>query len=157
MSIRNVVVGVVLALSLMSGSAATVLAEEAHSHESGSVELNLNNGARWQTDDALRRGMSDMRNDMAGALPGIHGNAFTPAEYTELADKIDGRINYLVENCKLSPEADEQLHVLLVQIIDGIAVMKGDADQVHGAVKIVQALNLYPEYFDHPDWQTLTH
>lgn len=157
MSMHRLLTGGLLAVGLTVGAAAGALAEAAHSHDAPgtSTELVLNNGAKWETDEALRRGMTDMRNDLAAALPRIHGDEFTPAEYAELADKVDGRIAYLVENCKLSPEADEQLHVVLVDIMDGSTAMKGDADPRHGAVKIIEALGVYPEYFDHPGWQPL--
>lgn len=146
-----------LAFGLTVGTAAEVLAANTHSHggPGTSIELVLNNGAKWEADEALRRGMADVRNDMTAALPRIHGGEFTPAEYAELAAKIDGLITYLVENCKLTPEADEQLHVVLVEFMDGAAAMKSDVDQSQGAVKIIQALDVYPEYFDHPGWQPL--
>lgn len=157
MSMHKLIATSTLALALTVGTAAGVLAANTHSHgEPGtSIELVLNNGAKWEADDPLRRGMAEMRNDMAAALPRIHGGEFTPTEYAELAAKIDGHIQYLVENCKLAPEADEQLHVVLVEIMDGAAAMKGAADQSQGAVKITQALDVYPEYFDHPGWQPL--
>lgn len=158
MSMHRLFTGGLFALGLAISTAAGALAADNHSHggSDASAALVLNHGAKWETDDALRRGMTDMRNDMAIALPRIHGGELTPAEYTELADRVDARIEYLVENCKLTPEADEQLHVVLVEIMDGSAAMKGDGDPRHGAVKIIQALGLYPEYFDHPGWQPLS-
>lgn len=159
MSMHGLFTGGLLALGLAIGTAAGALAADTHSHEGAGagVELVLNDGARWETDDALRQGMIDIRNAMAAALPRIHDGEFISAEYVELADKVDGRIEYLVENCKLTPEADEQLHVVLVEIIDGSTAMKGagDADPRQGAVRIIQALDLYPQYFDHPGWQPL--
>lgn len=147
----------VLAIGLTVGAAAGALATETHSHDGSETgaELVLDNGAKWATDEPLRRGMADMRNEMATALPQIHRGDFTSAQYAELAAKVDGHIEYLVENCKLSPEADEQLHVVLVDIMDGAEAMKGADDQKQGAVKIIQALDVYPDYFDHPDWHPL--
>lgn len=158
MSMHRLITGTVVALGLTMVAAAGALAEDAHSHDAAAAtELVLDNGAKWETDEPLRHGMAGMRDDMAAALPKIHDGAFTPADYSELAGKVDGRIQYLVENCKLSPEADEQLHVVLVEIMDGAEAMKSGAGQMNGAVKIVQALKAYPDYFDHPDWQPLAH
>lgn len=157
MLMHKLITAGVLAIGLTVGAAAGALATETHSHDGSGTgaELVLNNGAKWETDDPLRRGMADMRNDMAAALAQIHRDDFTPVQYAELAAKVDGHIEYLVENCKLSPEADEQLHVVLVDIMDGAEAMKGAADQKQGAVKVIQALDVYPDYFDHPDWQPL--
>ncbi len=158
MSMHRLLTGGLLAVGLTIGAAAGALATETHSHDGAGIrtELVLDNGAKWATDEPLRLGMTDMRNDMAAALPQIHHGDFDPAQYAELAAKVDGHIEYLVENCKLSPEADEQLHVVLVDIMDGAEAMKGATDQKHGAVKIIQALSIYPEYFDHPGWQPLS-
>lgn len=158
MSMHRLIAGSLVALGLALGAAPGALAEDAHSHDAaGAAELVLDHGAKWQTDEALRTGMAGLRDDVAAALPQIHDGAFTPAQYAELAGKIDGRIQYIVENCKLSPEADEQLHVVLVEIMDGAEAMKGGTEQMQGAVRIVEALNLYPDYFDHPSWQPLGH
>lgn len=157
MLMHKLIAGGVVVIGLTVGSAAGALATETHSHDGSetSAELVLNNGAKWETDDPLRRGMADMRDDMAAALPLIHDGDFTPAQYAALAAKVDGHIDYLVANCRLSPEADEQLHVVLVEIMDGAEAMKSAADQKHGAVKIVLALDVYPDYFDHPGWQAI--
>lgn len=157
MRMHKLITGGVVAIGLTVGSAAGALATETHSHDGSgmSTGLVLNSGAKWQTDDPLRRGMADLRNDMAAALPLIHDNDFTPAQYAALAAKVDGHIDYLVANCKLSPEADEQLHTVLADIMDGAEAMKGAADQKQGAVKIILALDVYPDYFDHPGWQAI--
>lgn len=59
---------------------------------------------------------------------------------------------------KARPEAaDHQLHVVLEQILDGIAIMKADKGRDQGAVKIVQALDQYGTHFDHAGWKPLKH
>jgi hypothetical protein len=57
----------------------------------------------------------------------------------------------------LPEEADQQLHVVLEQILDGIAVMRADKGRDQGAVKIVQALDHYDAHFDHAGWKKLKH
>ncbi len=70
---------------------------------------------------------------------------------------MQGQIDYVTANCKLPEEADHQLHVVLGQILDGIAVLKADKGRDQGAVKIVQALELYGAHFDHAGWKPLKH
>lgn len=159
MLVQRLITASVVAVGLAIGATTASLAAAGHSnHGSGSgAELVLNNGAKWETDDPLRRGMNNIRSDVAAALPKIHGGVFGPADYVQLAEQLEGHIRYLTENCKLSPEADEQLHLVLAEVIEGADVMKAAADRQAGALKVVQVLNVYPEYFNHPDWQPLGH
>lgn len=128
-----------------------------HQHEAGAHALKLDNGKKWATDAPLRQGMSAIRDAVAADHRAIHTDKETAAQYNALAGKIDGRIAYIVENCKLAPEADAQLHVVLAEIIAGSDLMKGadPAKRKEGAVKIVGALGTYPQYFDHPGWRAL--
>src|SRR3546814_8114885 len=99
---------------LAIGPAGGVFAASGHAHDQAAKsELTLNKGAKWQTDAALRQGMAALRGDLAAALPDIHHGRFTAAQYDALATRVEGHVEYLVTNCKPTPEADEQLHVVL--------------------------------------------
>ena len=133
-----------------------VVAAESHAH-APNVQLKLDNGKKWPTDEALRRGMGEIRTAMADSLPPIHANKYSPAAFGELAQRVQGQIDYVTANCKLPEAADQQLHIVLERILDGIAVMKADRGRAEGAVKIVQALDLYGTHFDHAGWKPLKH
>lgn len=133
-----------------------ILAAQPHTH-AGSAEIKLNNGKKWPTDEALRRGMGEIRTAMAEALPPIHGNKFSSAAFEQLAARVQGQVDYVTANCKLPEAADHQLHVVLERILDGIAIMKSDTKRAEGAVKIVQALELYGTNFNHAGWKPLKH
>lgn len=150
--------------SLMSGLVAFglalaptgVIAAEPHSH-AAPAKISLDHGKKWPTDEALRRGMGEIRNAMADALPAIHRDKFSGGEFEKLAGRVQGQIDYVTANCKLPEAADHQLHVVLEQILDGIAAMKADKGRDQGAVKIVQALDLYGAHFNHAGWKKLKH
>jgi hypothetical protein len=149
-----------LALGLAAGLAGSAIAAGPHSHDGhGGVvlELSLDKGQKWQTDEALRKGMSEMRALVAASLTPIHEARFTRVEFAELADRVQAEVEYVAANCKLPEEADLQLHVVLARIIEGIDMMKGEAEREQGAVAIVEALNAYGEHFDHPSWRPLGH
>jgi hypothetical protein len=147
----------VVALGLALGAPALGAEPHAHGDSAATVQLQFNNGRKWQTDDALRRGMSEIRTAVAESLMPIHQNAFTPAQYDALAARIQAQIDYVVGNCKLPEEADQQLHLVLEQIIDGVGEMKAATGRDQGAVKIVRALAQYGEYFDHVGWRPLVY
>lgn len=156
MSIGKMLVSAAIVLGLVSGSAP---AAEPHKHgdTAAAGKLQLDNGKKWQTDDALRRGMGEIRVAVAEALTPIHKKAFTPAQYAALAARIQTQIDYVVGNCKLPEAADHQLHLVLEQIIDGVAQMTARTGRDKGAVKIVKALGQYGEYFEDPGWRPLVH
>jgi hypothetical protein len=133
-----------------------VVAAEPHAH-AGTVEIRLDNGKKWPTDEALRRGMGEIRVAMVDALDPIHHNQFSGEEFVRLAARVQAQVDYVTANCQLPEEADHQLHVVLEQILDGIAVMNGNTGRAQGAVKIVKALELYGTHFDHAGWQPLEH
>jgi hypothetical protein len=153
---KAIVPALVIALGL---ALAHAQAAETHSHHgaAATAKLTLDHGRKWQTDDVLRRGMGEIRSAMAQSLAPIHQGEFTPAQYDALAGRVQKQLDDVVANCRLPEAADRQLHVVLEQIIDGVAGMKAPTGRDKGAVKIVQALGQYGKYFDHAGWRPLEH
>jgi hypothetical protein len=156
MSINRILMSAALALGLALGSISTNAAAEPHGHDgNASVQLKLDNGKKWQTDEALRRGMGEIRQSMSTSLKPIHRNTFTAANYEALASNVQKQVDFVVGNCKLSEDADAQLHLVLEQILDGIGKMKAPGEKQQGAEKIVSALDTYSKYFNHAGWKPL--
>ncbi len=155
MFIDKLLVPTVIAFGLAWGGPGLAAEPHAHGDKAAAVQLRLNHGKKWQTDDALRRGMSEIRAAIAEALMPIHENVFTPAQYDALAARTQAQIDYVVSNCKLPEQADQQLHLVLEQIIDGVAEMKATTGRDQGAAKIVHALAQYGDYFNHAGWRPL--
>jgi hypothetical protein len=128
-----------------------------HQHDGGGVaKLTLNNGRKWSTDESLRQGMSRIRDTLEANLPAIHTGKTSPAQFEALAKKVNGELAFIVKNCKLDPQADAMLHLVLADIIagaDGMAGKDKGLGRREGALKIVQALESYAAYFDHPGWR----
>lgn len=142
------------ALGLTFGPGVAI-AQHAHGHGAAVIELKLNNGEKWETDEALRTGMSRIRADLASSLPLIHDGRYSAADYASLADTIQGHVEYVTVNCKLAEEADAQLHVAIAQVLEGVDAMKAGRNQEKGAIAMVEALNAYGAHFDHPGWKAL--
>lgn len=152
----------VAALAACLAANAQAAAEHEHGHHSHhgaeSAQLSLNNGKKWTTDDNLRKGMAAIRDALAADLHAIHGNKETAEQYGALAKKVDEQIEFMVNNCKLDPDADAMLHRVLARIIDGSRAMtqqKTSKGRHQGAEKIAHALQDYPTYFEHPGWRGL--
>jgi hypothetical protein len=151
---------VALAASLAIGATAFAQAAGGHSHAGANatkLEVKLNQGRKWASDDALRAGMGQIRQDMTASLPKIHKGAFKPTEFDALAGKVQAQVDHITANCKLPEDADLVLHGILEQVLDGIGAMKGAERRSAGAVKVVEALNVYGKTFEHPGWKPVGH
>ncbi|RZI41852.1 hypothetical protein EGT07_17295 [Herbaspirillum sp. HC18] len=130
-----------------------------HHHEAQAQQkLELNAGKKWATDEALRKGMTSIRSSVAAALPAAHSGKMTTAGYEALAKDLGGQIGYIVQNCKLDPKADAQLHLVLEHVINGVDTIEGktqEKNRASGVVRIADALNTYGKYFDHAGWQSI--
>lgn len=160
MSSQVTILSVSLVAGLILGSINIVWSAEEHKHdghEKTSIGITLNNGKPWQTDGPLRKGMDSIRHGMEAMLPRIHDASLSGDQYASLAKSIHDHIDYMVKNCKLSPEVDAQLHLVLGDIIEGANAMEGKRGQLSGATLIVKALNAYGSHFDHPGWVSLSH
>ncbi len=143
---------ILLASLVLTFSAGTQAAESADSHHhdghgsAGMHQLQLNAGMKWATDAPLRQAMNDINGAMAKALPLIHKDQAT----------VSSKVAYMVANCKLEPKADGMLHLVIAGLMSGAETMEGKtADPRHdGAVRVLEALKAYGQYFQHPGWKT---
>lgn len=143
-----------LALALALG-APGIAAAQTHAHDGSSeasIEIPLNNGAKWQGDQNMITGMTAIHGTMAANLDAIHAGTLPADAGKVVAADIQKQLDFMIENCVLEPEVDEQFHVVLGEVMNGVSVLeKGEVET--GAATIVQALNAYGEHFEHPGWQ----
>lgn len=147
-------------LSLASGS----YAAGQHEHEApsahGAVKLQLNAGKKWETDEALRQSMAQIRLAVDASRHDIHANKLGAAGYSALAHKVEGEVGNIVSNCKLEPKADAQLHLIVADLLAGAEQMAGKAKKAKrqdGAVKVIHALDNYARYFDDAQFKPVAH
>lgn len=143
-----------IALALTTGPALAQTASH-EGHAASELSLSLNAGQRWRGDKNMHQGMQALRDEFAARIDAIHENRLSADDYRVLAATVTEQTNFMIENCQLEPEADEQLHIVLSQVIEGGSNMEGGSDPRMGAVAVVQALNAYGEHFEHPGWQPL--
>lgn len=146
-----------LALALSSPLAA--LAADAHDHgKPGPHKLTLNAGKKWGTDEALRKAMSGVQAAVAQTLPAAHAGKASAADYDAFGKEVTAQVTYMVENCKLDPQADAQLHLIVADLMAGVEAAEGkhgDKKRAAGVVKVAQAANAYGKHFDHAGWQAV--
>ncbi|MGA9395321.1 MAG: hypothetical protein WCA83_04300 [Azonexus sp.] len=153
---------VVLSLGVGGSALAANSAAQDHSHNHGGkpATLQLNAGKKWETDAPLRKAIGEIRQSMSASLDAIHNNRLPAKDYGALAQKVESAVGDMVANCKLGPQADEQLHIIIADLLAGAEQMSGKAKQAKprdGAVKVIVALDNYGKYFDDADFQPFKH
>ena len=151
-------IALMLAVALSSPLAA-LAATDAHDHgKSAPHKLELNAGKKWGTDDALRQAMSTIHQTVSQTLPTAHSGKAKVADYEAFGKDVTAQITYIVENCKLDPKADEQLHIIVADMMSGVEAAQGkhgEKKRASGVVKVAQAANAYGKHFDHAGWKAI--
>ncbi len=153
----SVVAALTAALALTPAVSSAQASPPAHEH-AGHGNLALDHGKKWSTDAALRTGMNNIREQVGPRLGAIHSGKLTTAQYSELAQKVEAEVGYIVANCKLEPKADAMLHLVIADIGAGVDALAGRSTSLRpaqGAAAIVTALNEYNRFFRHPGWKAI--
>jgi hypothetical protein len=158
-AIHNILIFLTITLLASATASAEI---HAHQHQPGvsPSTLQLNAGKPWPTDAPLRQGMQNIRSAMAAAVPALHKNQLSADQYDHLAQKISSEIGAIVAHCKLDAQADAQLHLIIADLLGGMKTMQGktkNTKRQSGALQVLDALEKYPAYFDHPGWQPVKH
>lgn len=135
-----------------------IAAEDHRTHPSSThTQLSLNHGSKWATDEPLRTGMTNIRTSLTGQLQQIHNGEMSADDYSTLGTAVHTEITIIIAQCKLEPQADAMLHIILSGLLAGADAMqgKGEITPASGAHKIIESLNAYGEYFNHPGWTRL--
>ena len=146
-----------MVLSLAAVTTVATAANNEHDDHHGAMELKLDNGNKWAVDAPLNRAMTNIRNAMDKDLDAIHTRQLAEDKYAALAKKINDEVTYMVENCKLEPEADAQLHLIIAELLAGSTAMENKTHARDGAVKVIGAMENYATYFDDPDFKPIEH
>jgi hypothetical protein len=147
-------------ITLITGAAFAAVpaafAASSHEHDHGQAakaRIALDGGKKWQTDEALRREMDGLRYAVAYAKKGH----LPRAEYQALGQVVEYRVGRIVGECKLPPEADKNLHVLVAELVASADALQGaEGEHARKAVhRVSLALNDYGAHFEHPGWKPL--
>ena len=110
----------------------------AHAHDTAAPPLV--NGQRWETDEALRTSMLQIR------------DAASQQQGAALASTTKAQVDYMITHCKLDSQADAALHDIISQLLTGADMLNKAPDSPDGVERIQHALQQYPDYFNHPDF-----
>lgn len=132
-----------------SGSAAAAQHGPDHATTSA-TDVQSAPATRWPADAALREGMRDIRLAVVALEHYEHGH-MGPAQATVLAQRIEGDVRDILATCKLAPEADAALHVILARLLREAGALKADPTDVRAIEPMRDALASYARQFDDPE------
>ena len=116
----------------------------------------LKHGEKWQTDDALRKGMENIRNVVLVVQNDVLKGSLSASEYVRIGLEVEKNIASITKNCKLSVESDKAFHtVVLADMAEGAGLMLSSKNiqmQRLSALAVLQTLRNYGKYFEHPNW-----
>jgi hypothetical protein len=104
-------------------------------------------GALWPTDEGLRTGMAriDAAVDRAMAVT----QPLTREQAEELARAVEQNVSYIIENCRLPPEPDAALHVLIGRMMAAAGQLRNEATTAAALTSLRGVLQVYRSTFDH--------
>ncbi|MBF0185020.1 MAG: hypothetical protein HQM06_11620 [Magnetococcales bacterium] len=143
---------IVYLLLTMVANAADLFAES-HQHEHQAEILSLDHGKKWAVDAPLRQGMGNIRASAIRtlALPREEG-------LPQLAKTIAEESDRIIRECRLPSAADATLHTFLAKLLEHgpkLVAASSTDERNQSLMVIVEVLNHYGHYFDHPDWQDI--
>lgn len=136
-------------------SASNAHADDTH-HADHSAALTPPEGELWATDEPLREAMTRVRAAVAEALPAHESGSFDPASGLALAQAIEREVAFMIEHCKLPPEPDAALHVLIARMLTAANGLKSAPPEADAIPELAHVLEEYGTKFDHPGWTPLS-
>lgn len=124
-------------------------------HADHSAALTPPEGELWATDEPLREAMTRVRAAVAEVLPAHESGSFDPASGLALAQTIEREVAFMIEHCKLPPEPDAALHVLIARMLTAANGLKGAPPEADAIPELTHVLEEYGTTFDHPGWVPL--
>jgi hypothetical protein len=112
-------------------------------------------GRLWPTDEPLRSAMTRIRAAVEQTAPAYERKELRAADAEKLAVTVEESVAYMVANCKLSPEADAALHVLIGRMMSAAAALRSDPASDAGVPQLLAVLHDYQAAFEHPGWPPL--
>ncbi len=104
---------------------------------------------RWLADAPLREGMGRIGRTVATFEHHEHEH-MNPGQAVALVDLLEQDVQFLIANCKLEPEADMALHMIIAKLSLAAQAVKADPDDRSTIPAMREALRDYERQFDDP-------
>ena len=117
--------------------------------EKPSLALQLNDGGKWPVNKETEEGM----NNIMSKIFQLENGSLTVREYLGLGEYFSEQVNFIIQKCDMTGEPHNQLHVVLLPIIEKVEELKnvGSIQEGKKAVSDLEGLgHAYREHFTYP-------
>lgn len=128
-------------------------AHDMHDEHAAHVAIpQLEPGQRWPTDEPLREAMLRIRAAVETSAQESDKGRLPANAAHALANAVDENVKFMIANCKLAPEPDAALHVLIGRMLNAAAALHKNPDAADGVPQLRAVLHDYSMTFDHAGW-----
>jgi hypothetical protein len=127
--------------------------EQQHQHASAPAQPDGAAPQIWETDAPLREGMRNIRAAL-NTLEAGRADGLSSGEADDFAAQIDKQVAFLIDNCKLQPQADAALHTIIADLAGAAHSLKSDPAKLDAFASMHAALRRYARQFDDPEWRS---
>lgn len=107
------------------------------------LTLKLDNGKKWVVNNATQIGISKM-DSIISSFKSNKENSFV-----ELGQNLSKQTSFIIKSCDMTGEAHDQLHVLLVPMLDEISILKESENSKESKSAMSELESLIEAYFNH--------
>lgn len=107
------------------------------------LTLRLNNGEKWVVNNATQVGITKM-DSIITSFKSNKENSFG-----ELGQNLSKQTSFIIKSCDMIGEAHDQLHVLLVPMLDEISILKESENSKECKSALSELEHLVEAYFNH--------
>jgi len=107
------------------------------------LSLKMNNGKKWIVNNATQIGVTKMDSIIDSF------KSYNKDGYVKLGNDLSKQTNFIIKSCDMTGEAHDQLHVVLVPMLDEISNLKESNSVVKSKIALNQLEALIDSYFSH--------
>jgi len=107
------------------------------------LTLKLNNGEKWIVNNATQIGIVKMDSVISSF------NSNKENSFVELGQNLSKQTSFIIKSCDMTGEAHDQLHVLLVPMLDEISILKESENPKECKSAVSELESLIEAYFNH--------
>ncbi|MBQ0788653.1 MAG: hypothetical protein KBT69_14240 [Oceanihabitans sp.] len=105
------------------------------------LQLKMNRGKKWLVNPETQGGVEKMNAII------IAFKSENSKDYNALGKKLAKQTSYIIKNCNMVGEPHDQLHVVLVPMLDEISNLKDAKNKLEGEASLAKLEGLIKDYF----------
>ncbi len=109
-------------------------------------QLTLNDGEKWEANEETHKGFEEM-SDLLKSF-----DVSNDKNYKQLGENLSEQTGYVIKHCTMKGEAHDQLHIVLVPILNEVSDMKeseNNQQAEHAKENVETLVESYFVYFKH--------